>query len=238
MTKNYKRIKRNIKHQFYYLPYPTFLTMKVINDKTLYKCFICSKCFPTKSRLSRHFTQTNCLKKNKTISSFINRKKNNIINNDTSFNKSSIIFIENKFKEKNIEISTLSQKITNASLIEDNSTITQKNQMNIHFPNYLIKKEFIYNNKDFIGEGHYGKVYYGKFINSQTLSAIKEIKYLSKNNGSEIAILKRLKGLKGFPILLIMSRKTGENLFFKIYADLRLINYIFYVEINSLTQLY
>lgn len=99
MGKNKKGIKRNIKHQFYYFPYPTFLIMKAINDKTLYKCFICSKFFPTKSRLSRHFIQTNCLKKIR-IFQHLQKQKYNIINHDISFTKSSIIIIEKKFKEK------------------------------------------------------------------------------------------------------------------------------------------
>ena len=49
MKKYKKEIKQNIKHQFFYLPYPTFLVNKVINDKTKYICFIYSKFFPTKS---------------------------------------------------------------------------------------------------------------------------------------------------------------------------------------------
>ena len=211
MKKNKREIKRNIKHQFYYLPYPTFLIKKVINGKTKYKCFICSKFFPTKSRLSRHFIQTNCLKKNKNFSASIKRKKNNTNNIDISLNKSSIFYIENQFKEKNIEITTLSPKFNNHSLIGNNNIIISNNEKNKNYPDSLIKSEFMDRNENIIGEGHFGKVFSAKYGNNEALIAIKEIKYLSKNTESEIAILKRLKGLKGIPNFIDYAEKNGRK---------------------------
>lgn len=211
MIKKKRETKRNIRHQFYYLPYPTFLIINIINDKSFYKCFICSKFFPTKSRLSRHFIQTNCLKKNKHFSTIIKQKNNNTINNDFAFNKSSILYLENKFKEKNIEISSIYQKINKDSLIRKNDHTISKCQTHNEFPASINKDEFIYTNENIIGEGHFGKVFSAKYKKNEALIAIKEIKYLSKKTESEIDILKRLKGLNGIPNFIDYVEKNGRK---------------------------
>ena len=113
--------------------------------------------------------------------------------------------------EKNIEISTSSPTITNNFLKRNNNIDTPKNETNIDFPDNIIKNKIIYNNKNIIGEGHFGKVFSAKYTNNKSLIAIKEIKYLSKNAESEIAILKHLKGLKGIPNFIDYVEKNGTK---------------------------
>ena len=99
--------------------------------------------------------------------------------------------------EKNIEISALSSKFNNKSGFDNNNIIISISEKNTNFPDSLIKSELIDSNENIIGKGHFGKVFSAKYRNNDALIAVKEIKYLSKNTGSEIATLKRLKGFNG-----------------------------------------
>ena len=167
--------------------------------------------FPDKIPIIKAFYPNQLFKKNKNFSASIKRKKNNTNNIDISLNKSSIFYIENQFKEKNIEITTLSPKFNNHSLIGNNNIIISNNEKNKNYPDSLIKSEFMDRNENIIGEGHFGKVFSAKYGNNEALIAIKEIKYLSKNTESEIAILKRLKGLKGIPNFIDYAEKNGRK---------------------------
>ena len=53
---------RNVRNQFFYLPHPTFIIKIFYKDRYYYKCFVCSKLFKNKYRLSRHLYFTKYLK--------------------------------------------------------------------------------------------------------------------------------------------------------------------------------
>lgn len=97
-----KKNKRNIKHQFFFLPYPTFIVQIIKNRHLFYKCFICLKTFQTKYRLKR-FDIKMFQKKIININNSCNETLTSNIQNNININNSSFLTFEknSKIKKKN-----------------------------------------------------------------------------------------------------------------------------------------
>lgn len=194
-----KKNIRNIKHQFFFLPYPTFIVQIIKNRHLFYKCFICLKAFPTKYRLKRHLI-SKCFKNKKSININNTCKETQAsdIQNNIDINNSSILTFEKEFKNKKNELSSYYYNMDN-----DINNIKKKGELKAIFVkddnNNSIAKKYTIEKENIIGIGHFGLVFCVKSKSSDYLYAMKVHKNNSKEILNEVKLLKDIKDLNNVP---------------------------------------
>ncbi len=206
---------RNVRNQFFYLLYPTFIIKIFYKDRYYYKCFICSKLFKNKYSLSRHLYFTKCLKQKS--NNFYSKSKFNHfaepIKNILTIANPSLRSFEKDFINKKKEPSSFYNYDTfNNNINKDNlgfnaDTINFfKNHINYN-PSELLLSE-----KNVLGEGHFGKVYCSTYKNQSSLVAVKLTKNNLKEAINEINLLNCLININGVPKVIDFLTNNNKSM--------------------------